>query len=74
MEYNLYGLAMSKFKTVTQFSKAIGWGRQKASRVINKQQNLTASDIEQLRDVLEINDADTFMQLFFPDQSTKRTA
>lgn len=71
MEVNLYGLAMSQYKTVTNFANNMGWGRQKASRIINGRQELTATDMEQLRDALHIDDADTFMQIFFPTKSAK---
>ena len=71
MEMNLYGLAMSQYKTVTNFAQHIGWGRQKASRIINGQQRPTADDMEELKDVLHIDDINTFMRLFFPSLSTK---
>ena len=71
MGVSLYGLAMDKYKTVTSFANAIGWGRQKASRILNGQRKPTIDDMEQIAAVLHIEDMASFLQIFFPRYATK---
>lgn len=48
MEVSLRGLVLSKYKTVTEFARAIGWERGKASRIINGSQEPGKKDMEQI--------------------------
>ena len=69
----LRGMVLSKFNTVEEFSKAIGWKRSRASRIIKGEQELSMSDIIEITDVLEIESRDLFDEVFFPQLSTKWT-
>lgn len=70
----LRGAILSKFKTIGDFSVAIDWKRSKASRIINGIQEPDTKDIQELAEVLNINSADNFMNIFFPALSTKWTS
>lgn len=70
----LRGLIMSKYKTITEFSEAIGWKRNKASRIVNGIQDPDIQDIEDLTRILEIESPEVFMRIFFAPLSTMWTA
>ena len=65
MQVNLRGTILGKYRDISSFAKAIGWNRKKASDIINEKRRPTAHEMEEISDLLNINDADTFMQLFF---------
>ena len=70
MENTIRGAVFSKFSSISAFAKAMGWKRNKASRIINLVQRPSAEDMEQMAVVLGISDADMFVHIFFPGQST----
>ena len=70
-ENPIRGAVFSKFNSITAFSDAIGWSRNKASRVVNGDQVPDATDIEQIAKCLDLATADRFMDVFFPSLSTK---
>ena len=70
MEISLRGLVLSKFRNITRFADALKWDRKKASRIVNRVQMPTASDMEEMAKLLEVHDADTFVHLFLPSVPT----
>ena len=70
MENNLRGLVMTKYPNITSFAKAMKWDRKKASRIVNRVQKPTASDMEQMAECLDIHDANTFVHIFLPTVPT----
>lgn len=69
----LRGLALSKYRTVGGFATAIGWQRQKASRILGGVQDPSMTDIQELVDCLDIGTQEMFLSLFFPAVSKKWT-
>jgi len=61
----------SKFKNISEFAAAIGWTRQKASKIVNGAQRPTASEMEEMAKCLEIANPDDFMKIFFPGEYAK---
>lgn len=70
----LRGVILSKYRTIGEFSDAIGWKRNKAGRIIRGEQELSMSDIVEITNVLEIEDRQLFDNIFFPQLSTKWTS
>lgn len=71
---NLRGAIMSKFKTISAFADAIGWKRNKASRIINDVTKLDADDMIAIAKVIDVKTPEQFMFLFFNSLSTKWTS
>ena len=67
----LKGVALSKYGSVSKFSRNLGWSRNKASRILNKLQEPTLEEIVQLSECVGISEPDTFMDIFFEKLSTK---
>lgn len=68
--YNLRGAVMSKFKTIGEFADAIGWSRNKASRILNGIQDPDVEDIQNITRVIGIESKDVFLNIFFNPLST----
>lgn len=66
----LRGVVFSKYRTISDFARAIGWKRGKASRIVNGVQDPNIDDMEKIACVLGIDDRDIFMNLFFTRKST----
>ena len=64
------GAVFNKFSSITEFADAIGWSRNKASRIVNGDQIPTADDIEKMAVCLDKATPDKFMSVFFPHLST----
>ena len=62
---NYRGLIFSKYKNITEFASAVGWTRNKASRIANGIQEPDAEDMEKMADALGINSPEQFMHVFF---------
>lgn len=71
MENPIRGAVFSKFSSISSFAKAIGWTRNKASRIVNLVTEPSVDDMEKMAEVLNISDADRFMSIFFPGMATK---
>lgn len=69
----LRGLVLSKYRTITDFSNAIGWKRNRSGRILRGEQELSMNDIIDLTLTLDIDDRDLFDNIFFPQLSTKWT-
>ena len=67
----LRGKVHSKFRSVSEFERVLGWGKHKAARIINGIQSPTAEEIGQMASALNINDQNDFLSLFFPSMFTK---
>ena len=63
-EYVLRGRVIAMFGTIGAFAKAIGWSRRKASSIVNKKQEPTASDIEKMADMLHVDLPEDFRAIF----------
>ena len=70
MENTLRGVVLSQFHSISCFANAMQWDRKKASRIVNRRQKPTASDMEQMAKCLHIEDADSFVHIFLPSVST----
>lgn len=70
---NFRGLIFSKYKNITEFASAVGWTRNKASRIANGIQEPDAEDMEKMADALDITSPEQFMHIFFRSLSTKWT-
>jgi hypothetical protein len=66
----LRGLIFTKYHTIGEFAKAIGWSRNKASRIINGVTCLSGSD---MTNQFEISDPRDFVNIFFAELYTKWT-
>ena len=64
------GAVFNKYGSITEFANAIGWSRNKASRIVNLDQTPTAEDIEQMAVCLDTVVPEKFMSVFFPRLST----
>ncbi len=69
-ENPIRGAVFKKFSSITEFADAIGWSRNKASRIVNGEQSPSAEDMEQMAVCLDIVSAEKFMPVFFPQLST----
>jgi len=66
----LRGLVLSKYRTIGDFSKAIGWQRNKASRIVNGKQFPNTEEIQEITACLKINSERLFVNIFFASLST----
>ncbi len=66
---SLKGKVLGKFFSITAFAEAIGWSRNKASRIVNGVQEPTVDDIVSITTVLCLNEKD-FFDTFFAALST----
>ena len=71
MENPIRGAVFSKFPSIIAFAEAIGWKRNKASRIVNGIQIPTVEEAEKIASCLDISDADVFLSVFFPGVFTK---
>jgi len=60
----LRGRIVAMFGTIGKFAEAIGWSRRKVSDIVNKKQEATASDIEKMANLLQIELPEDFRVLF----------
>lgn len=73
IEMNLRGMVLSKYKTIGAFADAVGWKRNKASRIVNGVQEPDITDIQNMAKALEIDSQDAFIRIFFAPLSTMWT-
>jgi len=66
----LRGLVYSKYKTIGEFAKVIGWQRNKASRIINGPQEPDSDDMRKVAELFNLSSED-FVDIFFEKQFTK---
>lgn len=70
MEMTLRGVILQKYPSASAFGKSMGWGRQKASDIMNGRRQPTAEEMVLIANDIGIQDAKSFMSLFFPSLST----
>lgn len=70
MENHIRGIVFSMFSSISSFANAIGWKRNKASRIVNGIQEPSVEDMEAMAKCLNISDAATFVSIFFPELFT----
>ena len=71
MDYiTLRGLVISRFGTLTNFAKALGWSERKVSYIISGKQEASASDIEAMAAQLSIDIPEEMRRIFFATPST----
>lgn len=66
------GLVFSKYKTIREFSNAIGWQRNKSSRILNGIQEPDSGDMRAIAELFELSSED-FFDIFFEKRFTKCT-
>lgn len=59
------GVALSMFKSISGFAKALGWSRSKASRVLSNLDSASMADIRDMCRVMRLSDPETIIALFF---------
>ena len=64
---------LGKFFSLTAFANAIGWTRNKASRIVNGVSKPSLDDIKDMTEVLCLNEKE-FFEIFFARLSTMCTA
>lgn len=70
MENSLRGAVLGKFPSIKAFSDAMQWDRKKGSRIVNRIQKPSATDMEKMAIVLDVQDASSFVRIFLPSVST----
>ena len=70
MEMTIRGLVFSQFDSIAAFAEAIGWQRNKASRIVNLRQNPTKKDMEDMIVTLRIP-TDKIAPIFFGKMFTE---
>lgn len=71
MEMTLRGAILQKYPSATAFGKAMGWTRYKASNIINGRVQPNADEMIAIAKNIGVDDAKSFMTLFFPSLTTK---
>lgn len=66
------GLIFGKYKTIKEFSDAIGWNRSKVSRFLNGAQEPDSDEMREIATFFELS-PEEFIALFFESQFTKCT-
>ncbi len=66
MNSSLRGMVFSKYKSVSDFARALGWRRQKVGKIVNGDRVPTVKDVEEMASVLNLRDVHSFMTVFFP--------
>ena len=65
----LRGKIVEEYHTIAAFSDAIGWSRRKGSYVATGRQCMTVNEVARCAEMLNINKAEDFMRIFFPEVS-----
>ena len=67
------GKIVEKYGTVQKFAEAMHWSGRKASYVSTGRQVLTIAEAEKCAEVLDIENVQEFLRVFFPVLSNKWT-
>lgn len=70
---SLRGRVLDKYKSVSEFARAVKWTRNKAARILYGKQSPSDKEIVQIASALGIDSPEVFMRIFFNDLSTKWT-
>lgn len=60
----LRGAVMSRFRSYSDFAKALGWSTPKVSRIINGTQNPDVEEMKLMAKVLGVENAEEIVALF----------
>lgn len=60
----LRGAVMSRFRSYSDFAKALGWSAPKVSRIINGAQNPDVEEMKLMAKVLGVENAEEIVALF----------
>ena len=66
------GLVYSKYKSMQEFSTAIGWQRNKTARIMNGVQEPNSEEMRTIAELFHLS-SNEFIDIFFKNQFTKRT-
>ena len=69
----LRGRVIEKFGTIQNFASAIKWSGRKASYITTGRQAMTIDEAQECAEVLQINNNEEFMRIFYPQLSIKWT-
>ena len=69
----LRGEAIKRCGSIANFAKAMKWSGRKASYITSGRQIMTIKDAEQCVEVLNIEEMEDFLRIFFPMLSIKWT-
>ena len=70
MDLTIRGAVFSKYNSLSDFAEAIGWQRNKASRIVNQKQEPTKKDMEEMISLLNIP-SNAVAPLFFGSMFTE---
>ena len=74
MQMNLRGIILSRYKSIAEFSREIGWDQKKTGQIVNGTRQPTADDMVVIAKAAGFaNDCNLFVHFFFPTLSTKWT-
>ena len=63
----LRGLVLTRFRSISEFARELNWDRKKASRIVNRVQDPTVADMEQMAAALKVLDPTVFCRVFLPN-------
>ena len=69
----LRGAVVAKYGNMTVFARKMGWDSRRTRRMITGKSSITKKEAEAISDDVGIDNADDFMNLFFPELSIKWT-
>lgn len=64
------GLVYSKYKSMQEFSTAIGWQRNKTARIMNGVQEPNSEEMRTIAELFHLS-SNEFIDIFFENQFTK---
>lgn len=65
MQATLRGIVLDRYGSMSTFAQKVGWGRKKASDIVNGRRHPTADDMMVIASELKIANDQDFMALFF---------
>lgn len=69
----LRGRAIEIYGTIGKFADAMNWSGRKASYITTGRQVMTVKDAEECAEVLNVENVEDFMRIFYPMLSIKWT-
>lgn len=66
-EITLRELLVRRFGSIAKFAEAIAWSYRKAYAIVNRKQEPTASEMEEIARIAEIASPEEFVRFFYPD-------
>ena len=65
------GKVIEKFGTISAFALAMNWSQRKASYITTGRQEMTAKEMEDCAEKLDVDNIADFMRIFYPHLSIK---